>query len=106
MLPVKELERRLRDVLARLDAYAESAGLAPDDAEALDDMNAELEDALMLLAELREDDADFDEQLDDALDEIAALAGDYRALGRRAPGLDALAERLCAAVRPAKGPRE
>ena len=54
--------------------------------------DAELEDALMLLNECR---ADGDpEELTDALEDMKALAGDYRGLAGDIPELAALADQL------------
>ena len=59
MVSIDEIRRRCRGVLEELDGFAEGAALSPADAEALDDLNAELEDALMLLSEIRAGDADW-----------------------------------------------
>lgn len=87
--------RRLKEVLAALDALAEehNGEAAEDD---LEDLNAELEDALLLLDALGDDEA---EERCEALSDICALAGDYRALAATVPGLDALAIRLENAAR-------
>ena len=99
MFPIRDFERRYRGLLDELDAYAGEAALSPDDADALEDMNAELDDALMLLGEIRGDEPDWRDHLADALEEIGVLAADYRGLAARAEGLDALAGRLEMAVR-------
>ena len=57
-------------------------------------MNAELEDALLLLSELRQDGEDWSEELAGSLEDLRALAGDYRAMAEDVPGLGELAERL------------
>ena len=89
MLPIRQFEARFREILEELDALAEAA-----DSEDLEDMNAELEDALMLLSEIGAEDADRDEQLADALDELAALADGYLAMADGVPGLMEPARRL------------
>ena len=90
MRPIDEIMRACGDALAALDALA--ADLDDPIAEDLEDMNAELEDALMLLGELgRGGDPD---ELTDALEDARALAGDYRALTARVPALAALVDRL------------
>lgn len=99
MFPIEDFARRYGELLSDLDAFSEEAELSADDAEALDDLNAELEDAILLLSQIRADGDDWRDELSDALEEIEALAADYRALSARAPGLDALAGRLEMAVR-------
>lgn len=78
----------LEAVLADLDALSEEYG-SP---EGLEDLNAELEDALMMLSEIDSRDAGWEEELSDALEEIRALAGDYRKVG--IPAAKALGDRL------------
>ena len=97
MLSIKPFAARFREILVALDALAESA-----DSEDLEDLNAEFEDALMLLSEIGAEDADRDEQLADALDELAALAGDYLALAEGISGLEETARRLDMAVAMAR----
>lgn len=86
--------KRLEAVLAALDALAE--GCSGDAADDLEDLNAELEDALMLLDALADEE---EEERREALADLCALAGDYRALTSAVPGLDALAIRLENAAR-------
>ena len=95
MFPEKEFMKRFEAILSELDALAEQAG---DDT--LDDLNAELEDALMLLGELRAEDG---EDLVGALEDIRALAEDYRALAKRDADLADCAERLAMAAELALG---
>ena len=83
---IKTIVERLEAVLEAFDA------LAADAPEALEDLNAEFEDALMLLSEIDPREAGWQEELDDALEELRALAGDYRRTG--VPGVEALAEKL------------
>lgn len=90
MLAMDNYVDRLREILAELDALAES--LDGGEAEALEELNAEFDDALMLFDELGGEDAR--EELDDALEELGALAGDYRTLAERIDGVGPLAERL------------
>ena len=83
---IKTIVERLEVVLEAFDA------LAAENPEALEDLNAEFEDALMLLSEIDPREAGWQEELDDALEELRALAGDYRRTG--VPGVEALAEKL------------
>lgn len=76
---------RFNEILDALDALADGGA-----AEALDDLNAELEDALALLQET--DPEDEPEDYADTLETIRALAGDYRATG--VEGVEALADQL------------
>lgn len=92
MYPIKTFLERLGEILAELDALGE--GVDADSAEDLEDLNAELEDALLLLSELRPDGEDWREEITGALEDIQALAGDYRDMTEDVPELDALAERL------------
>lgn len=96
MFPIKEFERRFEALLDELDALAEACG--GEAGESLEELNAELEDALMLLGEIRPDGEDWREELDGALEELGALAEDYRRLSPRADGLEALAGRVAMAV--------
>lgn len=85
---IESIVKRLEAVLAELDALSEESG-SP---EVLEDLNAELEDALMMLSDINPRDAGWEEELSDALEEIRALAGDYRKVG--IPGAEALADKL------------
>ena len=85
---IENIVKCLEAVLADLDALSEEYG-SP---EGLEDLNAELEDALMMLSEIDSRDAGWEEELSDALEEIRALAGDYRKVGIHAA--KALADRL------------
>ena len=89
MFPVKEFEGRFRAILAALD-------LESDGSEDFEELNAEFEDALMILSEIRLDEADWREEFTDALDDFGDLAGRDRALG------SAQAEPLEALVRLAR----
>ena len=99
MYPDKEFMKRFEVILAELDVLAGEA-----DDEELDDLNAELEDALLLLGQLRPDDVDAREELSDTLEEIKALAGDYRAL--EIEGVGEPAARLSMAAEMAMGSLE
>ena len=85
---IKTIVKRLEAVLEELDTLSSESG-SP---EALEDLNAELEDALMLLSDIDTREMGWEEELSDALEEIRALAGDYRKTG--IPGAKALAGKL------------
>lgn len=90
---VKAFMERFGGILEELDALAEAC--APSVAEDLEDLNAELEDALLLLGELKEGEAD---ELTGALEDLRALAEDYRALANGMPELADCADRLAMAA--------
>lgn len=85
---IGNIVERLEAVLAGLDALSAESG-SP---EALEDLNAELEDALMLLSDIDPREAGWEEELSDAMEEIRSLAGDYRKTA--IPGVKALADQL------------
>ena len=89
---IANLAKRLEALLGELDALAGAC----EDTEALEDLNAEFEDALMLLSEIDPREDGWREELADALEELRALAGDYRRTG--IPGAEALADELEAAT--------
>ena len=99
MLSTRGFMERFGELLSELDALAEDCdGEAGED---LEDLNAELEDALLLLGDWKPEDGA--EELADALEDLRALAGDYRALSGSVPGLADLAGRLAAAADMALG---
>ncbi len=91
---IEAYRARLSALLEELDALALSCG----DSDALEDLNAEFEDALMLLDEIDEGSDGWEDELSDAREEFAALAGDYRALAKDIPALAPLAEKLAEAA--------
>lgn len=101
MFPGKKLEARFCEILDELDDLAGACeGSA---AEALEDLNAELEDALLLFSELKPTDEDWREECAGALETILALAEDYRALAKDVPGIAEAAQSLEAAANTALG---
>ncbi len=99
MFPIQPFLERFGELLDDLDALAECC--AGEAAEDFSDLNAELEDALLLLSECKPDDDP--EALTDALEDLKALAGDYRALAGGVPGLSHLADQLDMAADMALG---
>ena len=85
---IRTMAKRLEAVLAELDALSEECG-AP---EALEELNAELEDALLMLSDIDPREEGWQEELSDTLEDLRALAGDYRRTG--IAGVDALAAKL------------
>ena len=85
---IRTIAKRLEAVLAELDALSGECG-SP---EALEDLNAEFEDALLMLSDIDPREEDWQDELSDTLEELRALAGDYRRTG--IAGVDALAAEL------------
>ena len=75
MAATREFERRFQALLEELDAAAEDA-----DDEDLREINAEFEDALLLLHEIDPESPDGMEEFQDAMDEFDALRADYARL--------------------------
>ena len=92
---IRTIVARLEAILTELDALSGASG-SP---EALEDLNAEFEDSLVMLLEISPRDEDWQEELSDALEDLRALAGDYRKLAGAIPGVEALALRLEQAAR-------
>ena len=92
MFPVKEFAARFGEILEALDAVRDDC--AADAAEDMDDLNAELEDAILMLNEFKADDEDLVEELGDQMDHLKFLAGDYRKLAGEIPALAELTDRL------------
>lgn len=86
---------RFEDILARLDEFAMD--------EDMEELNAQLEDAIFLLDSASEDDEDAAEELGGALSEILSLAGDYAALDSGDGELSQLALEIEMAARMAAG---
>ena len=98
MFPVKEFEKRFRELLAQLDELRDAA----DDRASgeMDEMNADFEDALFVIECIDADDDDWREEFSDALAEFRDLCADYRRLD--VPGLAEAVDRLEMAVRLAE----
>ena len=94
MLPIAEFEKRFRALLEELDGIAEDVG-----DEDLEDMNAEFEDALLMLSEIDPKAEDAAEEIADALEEFEALRDDYA----RQPDTKDIAERLGMLIQMARG---
>ena len=71
---------RFQDILDALDEFA--------DGEDLEELSAQLEDALFLMESIDDDDEDAREEMEGALEEIADIASQYRALCDATPGLE------------------
>ena len=85
---IRSIAKRLEAVLAELDALSGECG-SP---EVLEDLNAEFEDALLMLSDIDPREEGWQEELSDMLEDLRALAGDYRRTG--IAGVNALAAKL------------
>ena len=85
---IRTIAKRLEAVLAELDVLSGECG-SP---EALEELNAELEDTLLMLSDIDPREEGWQEELSDTLEDLRALAGDYRRTG--IAGVDALAAKL------------
>ena len=94
MLPIAEFEKRFRALLEELDGIAEDIG-----DEDLEDMNAEFEDALLMLSEIDPKADDATEEVADALEEFEGLKDDYA----RRPDTKDIAERIGMLIEMARG---
>ena len=97
MFPIQVFSARFQEILAAFDGLCEGAGCP----EALEDLNAEFEDMLLALADIRPAaDDGWREELTDAADDLDAIADDYEALAGRgdAPDLSEPLARLRLAV--------
>lgn len=75
MLAIREFEKRFREILDQLDEACEATG---DDE--LEELNAEFEDALFMLAQTDPSAEDAAEEFSDALEEFEALKDDYEGI--------------------------
>ena len=87
MLPIRDYEARFQEILEAMDAACEQ--MEDQDAETLEELNAEFEDALFMLGEIDPKDEGANEELRDALEELDALRADYQKLSMRFVGADA-----------------
>lgn len=100
MFPIQEFEKRFREILADLDALRD--GCSGDAAEAIEEMNAEYEDALFVIECTNADDEDWVEEFTDALEEFEDLLEEYRALEDEVPNLADALNRLDMAIQMAE----
>ena len=89
MLPMNDFIARFRDCLEALDAVADAAG-----DEALEDLNAELDDMLMAIEDIRPAGDGWREELAEALEDLDAVIDDYDRLASSLPGVAEPAARL------------
>ena len=100
MLPIKEFEKRFREILAQMDELRDSCG--EDTAETMEEMNAEFEDALFVIECIDVNDDEWQEEFTDALEEFKDLLEEYRSLEDEAPAITEAANRLEMVIRMAE----
>lgn len=99
MFPIKEFEKRFREILAQLDEFRD---LCDDDQiEVIEEMNAEYEDALFVIECIDANDEEWAEEFNDALEEFEDLLEGYRKLSEELPEVKDAADRLDMAIRMA-----
>ena len=94
MFPIKTFDERFRALLEALDELAGETG-----SEDLEDLNAELEDALFLISQIDFKGGDWREELRNALEELDALWEDYQ----DQPGAEDIARQMEGLIRMAEG---
>ena len=94
MFPMKEFERRYREILDAMDAVLDDGAVSEADGEDLEELNAEAEDAMMMFTEIDPESEDWMDEAADALEEFEALNEDYLALAKRIPDIAPLAHRM------------
>lgn len=97
MYPIKEFEKRFRDLLDEMDEIRADA-----DSEELDELAADFEDALFVMECIGADDEDWQEQFTDALDEFSDVAAGSRGFAKEIPPLEGIAERMDSLVQMAR----
>ena len=95
MFPIKEFEKRFREILASLDEFR-------GEDEEIEEMNAEFEDALFVIECINVNDEEWQEEFTDALEEFSDLLDGYRDLADEIPELADVAERLDMAIKMAE----
>ena len=100
MFPIKEFEKRFREILSRMDEIKDEAD--GDAAESMDELNAEFEDALFGIECIDQSAEDWQEEFEDWLDEFEDLCGAYSDLADEIPELTAEVQRFTMAVQLAK----
>ena len=95
MFPLKEFEKRFREILARLDELRDDV-----DSDELEELNAEFEDALFVIECADVNDEEWQVEFEDALEEFDDLCESYADLGE--PAVDEAVVRLRAVVAMAR----
>lgn len=100
MFPIKEFEKRFRGILSELDGLRDAC--SGDAAEAMEEMNAEFEDALFVIECIDVEDEEWQEEFTDALEEFKDLMVEYRSVEEEVPAIAETINRLEMAIRMAE----
>jgi len=76
MFPIREFEKRFREILAQLDELRDAA----EDADTMEELNAEFEDALFVIECADPNEEEWQEEFEDALEEFDDLCESYEVL--------------------------
>lgn len=94
MFPIKEFGKRFNEVLEAMDGIFSECDPGDEILDTFEDLNAETEDALMMLDEINPRDEDWEEEAGDALDALESLCGDYSELAKNIPEIAAEVQRM------------
>ena len=97
MYPIKEFEKRFRDLLDEIDDLRIEV-----DSGKLDELAADFEDALFVIECIGANDEDWREQFTDALDEFSDIVKSSRKLAGKIPEMQEIAERTEAVIQMAR----
>ena len=97
MYPIKEFEKRFRDLLDEIDDLRIEV-----DSGKLDELAADFEDALFVIECIGANDEDWREQFTDALDEFSDIAEGSRRLAGEIPRMEGIAGRMDALIQMAR----
>ena len=101
MFPIREFEKRFREILSEVDAVREEA--SEEFAESLDELNADFEDALFVMECTGDSEDDWMEAIEDVLAELRDLSKAYEALIPVLPAVALPQKRLEMAICLAEG---
>lgn len=102
MFPVKDFNRCFYAFLDEMDDAFEKCDLNEDDAEIFEDLNAETEDTLALFDEIDPTDTDWIDGIEDVLDTLEGLCGDYCKLSQKLPEIAAKVQQMLGFIDMAK----
>lgn len=100
MFPVKEFEKRFREILAQLDEFRNVDD--DDQADEIEELNAEFEDALFVVECIDPNEEEWEEEFNDALLEFKDLMESYEKLAEEIPDMSEPVQRLRMTVQMAE----